>query len=57
MKFSLNDKAKRFSWFPRDKFLNLILFFPEIGSSVFGIYLQPDTLVVNFEVQKLHLCM
>ena len=33
MKFALNDKAKDFSRFPRDKFLNFILFFPEIGSS------------------------
>ena len=35
MKFALNDIAKGFYWFPSDKFLNFILFFPEIGFSVF----------------------
>ena len=32
MKFALNDKSKGFYRFPGDKFLNFILFFPEIGS-------------------------
>ena len=32
MKFALNDKAKGFSRFPGDKFLNFIVFFPEIGT-------------------------
>ena len=32
MKFALNDKVKGFSQFPGDKFLNFILFFPEIGT-------------------------
>ena len=59
MKFALNDEAKRFYWFPGNKFLNLILFFPEIGSSVFVDLekFHPDKLGVNFEVLKLHLCM
>ena len=33
MKFALNDKAKDFSQSPGDKFLNFIVFFPEIGSN------------------------
>ena len=61
MKFALNDKAKDFSWFPGDKFLNFILFFPEIGSSALldlKKNFSPDSLRVNFEVLKLfHLCM
>ena len=32
MKSDLNDEANGFSQFPGDKFLNFILFFPEIGS-------------------------
>ena len=32
MKFALNDEAKGFYRFSGDKFLNLILFCPEIGS-------------------------
>ena len=32
MKVALNDKAKGFSSFSGDTFLNFILFFPEIGS-------------------------
>ena len=31
MKFALNDKSKRVLLIPRDKLLNFILFFPEIG--------------------------
>ena len=31
MMFALNDKAKGFSRFPGDKFLNFILFLSEIG--------------------------
>ena len=31
MNFALNDKEKGFYWFPGDKFLDFILFFPEIG--------------------------
>ena len=34
MKFTSNDKAKGFSWFPRDEFFNFILFFTEIDLSV-----------------------
>ena len=61
--FALSDEAKGFSWFPGDKFFNFIffflIFFLEIGSSVFVDLekFQPDTLIVNFEVLKLHLCM
>ena len=60
--FALSDEAKGFSWFPGDKFINFSLFlfhFFEIESSLFVDLekFQPDTLIVNFKVLKLHLCM
>ena len=57
MKFALNDKAKEFKVLPGDK---LLFIFQKFDLSVFVDLeknFSSNTLVVNFEVQKLHLCM
>ena len=42
MKFALNDKVKEFSWFPGDKFLNLI--FSRNWVLVFFVHLEKNHL-------------